>query len=406
MRKAKIDGITAAWKTYRLSLTSAETDPKARLAIYATQPGTVWLDMVSLFPKATWKDRPNGLRLDLAEMLVGLRPAFVRFPGGCWVEGEVLGDALRWKTTIGPISDRRTQWNLWKYHSTNGLGFHEYLELCEDLGAEPLFVINCGMSHKENVPMDKMAEWVQDAIDATIEYANGPDDSKWGAMRIKAGHPKPFDLKYLEIGNENGGKAYEERYALIYDAIKAKYPKMNLIADLWEGKAPVTRPLEILDEHYYFSPEFFIANAHRYDSYDRKGPKIYVGEYAVTQGCGLGNLRAAIGEAAFMTGMERNSDVVILASYAPLFANVNHKTWNPNLINFDGSRVYGTPSYYAQKMFSENRGDVVLPAAVEILPKTASKPIRGQIGLGTWATQGRIQGRSSDAGRQADESGQ
>ena len=371
--EAKIDGVTAQWKTYKLSLTASDADPKARIVIAATQPGTFELDMVSLFPKATWKGRPNGLRPDLAEMLVGLRPAFVRFPGGCWVEGDTLPFAQRWKTTIGDLADRRTLWNLWQYNSTNGLGYHEYLQLCEDLGAEPLFVINCGMSHKEIVPMDKMAEWVQDALDA-IEYANGSADSKWGAMRVEAGHPKPFNLKYLEIGNENGGTAYHERYALFYDAIKAKYPEMRLVADFWDGAAPSNRLVEILDEHYYSDPEFFIANAHRYDSYDRKGPKIYVGEYAVTQGCGQGNLRAAIGEAAFMTGMERNSDVVVMASYAPLFANVNFKKWDPDLINFDSTRVYGLPSYYVQKMFSENRGDVVLPTSVEVLANGSSQP--------------------------------
>jgi alpha-L-arabinofuranosidase len=378
-----IAGLTEDWKAFKFSLTANATDPKARLVIAAIRPGTVWLDMVSLFPKKTWKERPNGMRPDLAQMLVDLKPSFVRFPGGCWVEGDTMALAQRWKTTIGDLSERRSQWNLWQYNSTNGLGFHEYLQLCEDLGAEPLFVINCGMSHRENVPMDKMGEFVQDALDV-IEYANGPVDGKWGAVRAKAGHPKPFNLKYLEIGNENGGPAYQERYALFYDAIKAKYPQMNFIANVWGG-APANRPVEILDEHYYSTPEFFIANAHKYDGYDRKGPKIYVGEYAVTQGCGQGNLRGAIGEAAFMTGMERNSDVVVMASYAPLFAHVNYKKWNPDLINFDSSRVYGLPSYYVQKMFSENRGDVVLPVSIDAAPTT--EPVRGAVGVGTWATQ-------------------
>jgi alpha-L-arabinofuranosidase len=360
-----IRGFTETWKTFKIELKSNGTDPKAQLVISATQPCTVWLDMISLFPKNTWRDRPNGLRPDLAEMLVGLRPSFLRFPGGCWVEGQNMTEAMRWKTTIGDLSERRTQWNLWKYHSTNGLGFYEYLQLSEDLGAEPLFVINCGMSHYENVPMGKIDEYVQDALDA-IEYANGPADSKWGAVRTKTGHPKPFDLKYMEVGNENGGEAYLDRYAVFYDAIKAKYPQMHIIADQRECR----RPVEIVDEHYYNSPDFFIANAHKYDTYDRKGPKVYVGEYAVTDGCGQGNLRAAIGEAAFMTGLERNSDVVVMASYAPLFANVNYKKWNPDLINFDSSCVYGLPSYYVQKMFSENRGDVVLPVSI-----AASQPL-------------------------------
>jgi alpha-L-arabinofuranosidase len=380
--RTRIEGLTGRWKTFKAALTATAADPKARLVIAASQPGVLWLDMVSLFPKETWKGRANGLRPDLAQMLAGLRPSFMRFPGGCWVEGDFLRFAQRWKTTIGELSGRRTLWNLWQYNSTNGLGFHEYLQLCEDLGAEPLFVINCGMSHKEVVPMDRMAEWVQDALDA-IEYANGPVASRFGAMRAKAGHPTPFKLKYMEIGNENGGPAYQERFPLFYDAIKARYPKMTLIAD----ERTTRRRPDVVDEHYYSAPSFFIANAHKYDAYDRHGLRIYVGEYAVTAGCGQGNLQSAIGEAAFMTGIERNSDVVVMASYAPLFANVNYKKWNPDLINFDGSRVYGLPSYYVQKMFSENRGDVILPTTVKAAPLSSGGPAGGAIGLGTWSTQ-------------------
>lgn len=382
--EARIRNLGERWQSYKLSLSAKQSDPKARLVISTTKPGTFWLDMVSLFPKHTWKNRPNGLRPDLAEMLMGLKPAFVRFPGGCWVEGDTMALAYRWKQTIGDTSERRTQRNIWQYEATHGIGYHEYLQLCEDLHAEPLFVINCGMSHREVVPMDKMQEYVQDALDA-IEYANGPANSTWGAVRARNGHPSPFDLKYMEIGNENGGPRYHERYALFYDAIKAKYPKMNLVANEWGG-SPANRAVEILDEHYYNSPEFFINNAGKYDSYSRSGRKIYIGEYAVTQGCGQGNLRAAVGEAAFMTGMERNSDVVFMASYAPLFANVNYKKWNPDLINFDSSRVYGLPSYYVQKLFSENRGDVVLPVGLQV-PEVAPKPKSGAIGVGTWRTE-------------------
>jgi alpha-L-arabinofuranosidase len=240
------------------------------------------------------------------------------------------------------------------------------------------------MSHKENVPMDQLGPWVQDALDA-IEYANGPATSQWGAVRAKNGHPAPFYLQHMEIGNENGGQAYHERYAVFYKAIKDKYPYMRLVADVWQG-VPKDLPLEILDEHYYNDAGFFFQNANRYDSYDRKGPKIYVGEYAVTRGCGQGNLRAALGEAAFMTGMERNSDVVVLSSYAPLFANVNYKKWNPDLINFNNARAYGTPSYYVQKMFSENRGDVVLPVQLQA-DAPVNDPPHGAFGLGTWETQ-------------------
>ena len=381
---AKLPALTGDWKSYKVALTSRADDPKARLVISTAKPGKFWLDMVSMFPKHTWKNRSNGLRPDLANMLMGLKPSFVRFPGGCWVEGDTMSLAYRWKQTIGDVSERRTQYNIWQYHATHGIGYHEYLQMCEDLGAEPLFVINCGMSHKEVVPLDKMQEFVQDAVDA-IEYANGPATSTWGARRAANGHPAPFHLRFMEIGNENGGPAYRERYALFYDAIKSKYPQMHLIANEWNGR-PDNRPVEVVDEHYYSTPEFFIQNAEKYDSYDRAGRKVYVGEYAVTQGCGQGNMRAAVGEAAFMTGMERNSDVVWMASYAPLFANVNYKKWNPDLIDFDSSRVYGLPSYYVQKMFSENRGTQVLETKVEspeVLPTAKS----GAIGVGTWRTQ-------------------
>ena len=387
LAKGTLKGVVSEWKQFKTTLVATGSCPDARLVIRIFAPGQVFLDDISLFPKTTFMNRPNGLRRDLAEMLVNLRPSFVRFPGGCWVEGDYLRTSYRWKQTIGDVSSRRYQYNLWQYYSTNGLGFHEYLQMCEDLGSEPLFVINCGMSHHENVPIYDMKPWVQDALDA-LEYANGPVTSRWGSMRAKNGHPAPFNLKYMEIGNENGGDAYAERYALFYDAIKAKYPGVHLIVNLWGGY-PKNRPAEMIDEHYYSTPRFFIDNADRYDTYDRKGPKIYVGEYAVTQGCGNGNLRAAIGEAAFMTGMERNSDVVTMSSYAPLFANVNYKKWNPDLINFNSTTVYGTPSYYVQGMFSSNRGDVVLHSDVRVedIPPEPLPPRNGKIGVGTWNTQ-------------------
>ncbi len=381
--QAKIAPLSPAWKQYRLPLSPRQTDPKARLVLSTTRSGTFWLDMVSLFPKHTWKNRPNGLRPDLAAMLDGLKPSFVRFPGGCWVEGDTMSLAYRWKQTIGDISERRTQHNIWQYEATHGLGYHEYLQLCEDLKAEPLFVINCGMSHRETVPLERMGEFVQDALDA-IEYANGPATSTWGKVRARNGHPAPFGLHYMEIGNENGGTAYHERYGLFYDAIKAAYPQMRLIANEWGGW-PINRPVDIVDEHYYSTPEFFIQNAAKYDAYDRGGRKVYVGEYAVTQGCGQGNLRAAVGEAAFMTGLERNSDVVLMASYAPLFANVNYKKWNPDLIDFDSSRVYGLPSYYVQQMFSQNRGEAVLPLTISS-PEVGPSVRCGAVGVGTWRT--------------------
>ncbi len=376
--EAKTAPLGPAWKKYTVALTPTASG-QARLIVAATKPGAVRFGFVSMMPE-TWKARPNGLRPDLAEMLAGMQPAFVRFPGGCFVEGNKMANAFRWKTTVGDVMGRPGHWNLWGYRSTDGLGLHEYLQMCEDLGAAPLFGINVGMAHEDSVPMDKMDEMVQDALDA-IEYANGPATSKWGAMRAAAGHPAPFNLRLMEIGNENSGPLYEERYALFYKAIKAKYPQMQLVANV-----PVkSAPMDIVDEHYYSSPAWFASQAHRYDTYDRKGPKIFVGEYACTQDCGLGNLKAALGEAAFMTGMERNSDVVVMASYAPLFVHVNNRAWSPDLINFDASGCYGTPSYYAQKMFAENRGEAVVASKLDCAMQTAK--VTGGIGLATWVTQ-------------------
>ncbi len=359
------------------------SDPKASLELFVEKP--IELDFVSVFPEKTFKNRENGLRPDLMNLLTEMKPSFMRFPGGCWVEGDTMAFAMRWKTTINDLHLRKTLPNIWGYVSTNGLGYHEYLQMCEDLKADPLFVVNVGMSHKEVVPMDKMGEYVDDAIDA-IEYANGPVTSKWGAVRAKNGHPKPFNLKYLEIGNENGGPAYSERYKLFYDAVKAKYPEVITIANLWGG-LPTSAPIEVIDEHYYNNPSFFFRNANRYDSYDRKGPKIYVGEYAVTSGCGNGNLIAALSEAAFMTGMERNSDIVTMSSYAPLFANVDKKAWNPDLIYFNSNKAAGTPSYYVQKMFARNRPDETVRTEVPKLPEVKSYFQSGGVGIGTWITK-------------------
>ena len=387
LAQGTISGLSGSWQRFSISLVPRVDEPVGRLNVALSQPGTVWLDNVSLFPQDTFKGRTNGLRSDLAGTLGELQPAFVRFPGGCWVEGEWMTNAYRWKKTIGDPANRATRWNLWEYYSNNGLGYHEYLQLCEDLGADALFVVNCGMAHKDTIPLNQMSEYVQDALDA-IEYANGPVGSTWGAVRAANGHTDPFKLRYLQIGNENGGTAYNERYALFYDAIKAHYPEMRIIANVWGG-TPTSRPLDIIDEHYYSDPAFFIKNATRYDSYSRNGPKIYVGEYAVTSGSGNGNLRGALAEAAFMTGMERNADVVFMSSYAPLFANINYKKWNPDLIYFDSSRVCPTPSYHVQRLFSRNRGDRVIPATINLDSITSTLPQVqvGAIGLGSWNTQ-------------------
>jgi alpha-L-arabinofuranosidase len=377
----EIKGFDDTWKYYSLSLPASAGDPKAHLEISGEGKGKLYIDMVSLIPDQTWKN--HGLRADLAEALDGLHPKFLRFPGGCWVEGDDFAHMNHWKNTIGNIDTRTPLWNIWGYNATQGLGYHEYLQLAEDLGAEPLFCINAGISHKEVIPMDQMGQWVQDALDA-IEYANGPESSVWGGIRSKNGHPAPFNLKYIEIGNENGQSPYAERWAFIAKAILAKYPGMKLIANEWAGGHPNDPVPEIIDEHYYSNPGWFIWNANKYDSYDRKGPKIFIGEYAVTSNTGYGNLRGAIGEAAWMTGMERNSDIVIMGSYAPLFCNANHKAWPVNLINFDSYRWYGLPSYYVQQMFANNQGTVSLLISIENAPAIEAPYSKGCIGLGTW----------------------
>ncbi len=384
LANARVTGLGPKWKKFTATLEAKASDARARLVLSGNQRGPVWLDMVSMFPRDTWKG--HGLRPDLMETIAAIRPSFVRFPGGCYVEGDRLENAFRWKTTIGDIAERPGHWNMWGYRSNDGLGYHEYLQMCEDLGAEPVFVINCGMSHVEQRRQSgpPVEEFVQDALDA-IEYANGPVTSKWGALRAKAGHPAPFHLKYMEIGNENGGRLYHQNYAAFHDAIKAKYPDIHLIACDWQG-LPRNRPLDIIDSHSYSSPAEFRRMSTRYDRYDRNGPKVYFGEYAVTRECGTGNVQAAVAEAAFMTGLERNSDVVVMSSYAPLLVNPPWKRWNPNAIVFDQSRVYGTPSYWVQTMFGANRPDRVLPVQLEQPPAPAEQ-LRGRIGVGTWETR-------------------
>jgi alpha-L-arabinofuranosidase len=381
LASGEIKGFENNWKYFSLNLTASGNDPNAHIEISGEGIGKLYIDMISLMPDQTWKN--HGLRVDLAEAIDALHPKFLRFPGGCWVEGDDFAHMNHWKNTIGTIDVRTPLWNIWGYNASHGLGYHEYLQLAEDLGAEPLFCINAGMSHKEVVPMDQMGQWVQDALDA-VEYANGPVASVWGSLRAKNGHPEPFNLKYIEIGNENGQAPYAERWQFIANAIHAKYPDIKLIANEWVGSHPQDPVPEIIDEHYYNNPDWFIWNTNKYDSYDRKGPKIFIGEYAVTSNTGKGNLRGAIGEAAWMTGMERNSDIVIMGSYAPLYCNANHRAWPVNLINYDSYRWYGLPSYYVQQMFANNQGTVVLPVNIVNAPTIEAPYLKGCIGLGTW----------------------
>ena len=398
--------LSGDWEKYTAIITATGTDPKAEFALTADKPGEFQLDVVSLFPP-TFKNRENGMRPDLAQMLAEMNPRFMRFPGGCFVEGQNSPDnAFRWKRTIGPIEQREGHDNVnWGYRTSDGIGFHEYLQFSEDIGAKPLFVVNVGIWHGGCTPYDQIGEWIQECLDA-LEYANGPVTTKYGKMRADNGHPAPFNLEYIEIGNENynfhmdnnsdQSDHYPERYIQFYRAIKEKYPNVHCIGNVesWGTDNPSWRnshPVDIVDEHYYRNPKWFADRFNKYDTYDRSKYKVYVGEYAVTSQFGdLGNLNAALGEAVFMMGMENNSDVVVMNSYAPIFVNENDARWRPDMIRFNSSKVMGTPSYYVQKLFSNNIGTQVLQTdwTYELtMPKAeeeARKPV--QIGVATWNT--------------------
>lgn len=373
--QTQITGLKATWNRVTGTIQSTATDPAAKLTITANHSGTFWINMVSLRPGK------DIFRADLLQKLKDLKPGFIRFPGGTYVQGNDRETAYRWKNTIGALDSRAGHYDApWSYWSTDSMGFHEYLLLCERLGAIPMYVAYAGMTwtpnskspfgvlqdHKIPVadfPMDQMGPIVQEAVDA-IEYANGPVASKWGALRAKAGHPAPFGLKYVEIGNEDGfNPLYRDRYMLIYNAIKKSYPEIEIIANERRG-GHGDMPLDLLDEHIYGRPMQVIDFAKRLDSRDRNGRKSVLAEYAVQNSGGYGNLRAALAEAVMLSGIERNSDVMPMASYAPLLANVKAINWRPDLIYFDGVSSYGTPSYYVQKMFADSRLDTVVPVQV------------------------------------------
>ena len=387
--EATVTGLTTGWQKYTCTLTASGNDAAARFVLSTTSSGTIWFDVVSLFPP-TFNNHDNGLRPDLAQLLVDLKPKFVRFPGGCFIEGDYLANRFQWKKTIGKIEERPGHSNLWAYRTSDGMGFHEFLQLCEDLNAAPLYVVNVGLAHNDNQLYTSLTDYIQDALDA-IEYANGAVTTTYGAMRAANGHAAPFNIKYIEIGNENYfGDNYGNRYLQFYNAIKTKYPTIQCIGNVaaWGTDNPswtFSSSADLVDEHYYRSPQWFINQYNKYDTYSRTGPKIYAGEYAVTSGCGNGNQIAAVGEAVYMAGMEKNSDVVPMNSYAPIFVNVNDRKWNPDMIVYNASTVYCTPSYYVQKMFAANVGTVNIQ--VKDTLNTITTPITGSIGLGTWSTK-------------------
>ncbi|WP_346860749.1 alpha-L-arabinofuranosidase C-terminal domain-containing protein [uncultured Draconibacterium sp.] len=376
------------WKKYSIQIKATATSAKGKVRLILQTAGVVDLDHISLFPAETWKNRENGLRKDLVEALYELNPGVFRFPGGCIIEGNTLETRYQWKNSVGPVENRPINENRWNYtfdyrffpdyYQTYGLGFYEFFLLSEDLGAEPLPVISCGLACQyestECVAVGDLQPYIDDAVDL-VEFANGPVNSKWGKVRAEMGHPEPFNLKYLAVGNEQWGEGYVERLIPFMEALNKKYPEIKIIGTagptpdgekfdyLWPKMKELK--VDLVDEHYYRSPEWFLDNAERYDSYDRNGPKVFAGEFASHHKSRNNNMRAAISEAAFMTGLERNADIVTLATYAPLFAHVDAWQWKPDMIWFDNFSVVRTPNYYVQKMYANNVGTNVLPITMD-----------------------------------------
>jgi len=382
------DQIAIGWKNYSATITTNDTAQRGRLNLIFEGKGAIDIDMISLFPHDTWKNRQGGLRKDLVQKIADLNPGFVRFPGGCIVEGRELTNRYQWKKTIGNVADRKLIMNRWNvefprkaapdYYQSFGIGFYEYFLLSEDIGAEPLPILNCGMACQFNsgevVAMDELQPYIDDALDL-IEFANGPISSKWGKIRNNMGHPSPFNLKFIGVGNEQWEPQYIERYKVFEKAVLSKYPSIKIVSGAgpfaegeyfnyaWKELKQLKPAL--IDEHYYKPPNWFFSNASRYDNYERNGPKVFAGEYAAhskenPDAEGRNNWEAALAEAAFMTGLERNADVVQMCSYAPLFAHVDAWQWRPDLIWFDNLNSMTTPSYYVQKLFSTNKGTNVI----------------------------------------------
>ncbi len=401
------DKLGSKWQKVEATFIATGDEPKAHFELTADKPCKLVLDVVSLFPP-TYKNRPNGLRPQLMEMLAAMKPKFVRFPGGCYVEGmRTPESAFHWERTVGPIEKRPGHIGVnWGYWVSDGMGFHEFLQMAEDLGAKPLYVVNVGIWHGGYTPVEELdTTWVQECLDA-LEYANGDVTTKYGRMRADNGHPEPFNIEYLEIGNENSNfkfsdnsdqsHHYFERYHKFYNAIKAKYPNIKCIGNVeaWSTDHPSWRsdePVDIIDEHYYRYPSWFVDAYGKYDTYDREGPRIVAGEFAVTNQFGkVGNVNAALGEAVYMLGIENNSDLVIMNSYAPLFVNENAYNWPANLLHFDSSRAFGTPSYWVQQLFSTHVGTRLINHEIQwSLPEPEVKSVEGkplQIGISTWRT--------------------
>lgn len=398
------------WKSIEAVLTAKESCDSTTLRILPKKKGTINLDMISLFPENTFKGRKNGLRADLAQTLADLKPQFVRFPGGCVAHGNGVDNIYDWKGSIGDLEARKGVGNLWGYHQTRGLGYYEYFLFCEDIDAEPLPVLAAGVpcqnsawkahhscdlltaeGQQGGIPMSEMDAYVQDILDL-IEYANGDVSTKWGAERAKAGHPEPFNLKYIGIGNEDLiTDAFKTRFLMIYNAIKKAYPEMIVVGtvgpfyegpDYEEGwRFAVENNIPIVDEHYYVSPGWLIHNQDYYDKYRRGGTKVYLGEYASHMNGRPSNLEVALTDALYLTAVERNGDVVEMSSYAPLLAKKNHTQWVPDLIYFDNTNINLTPDYYVQRMYGQNSGTTYVPAITNL--DTDSEEVKVRVGIST-----------------------
>lgn len=412
LASAKIKVTTTDWQKYTVELTPDQTCAHAVLRVFLRHPDTTAVDLehLSLFPVDTWKGHENGLRKDLAQKLADIHPGVFRFPGGCIVEGTDLDTRYQWKNTVGPVENRPTIENRWHYTFThhffpdyfqsNGLGFYEYFLLSEEIGAEPLPVLNVGLScqyqndrPEDHVAVDSLAPYIQDALDL-VEFANGDTTTTWGALRAQMGHPAPFNLKVMGIGNEQWGPEYVERLEPFLAAMRKAHPEIKIVGstgpdsegDKFDYLWPEMKRMkaDLVDEHFYRPEDWFLAQGARYDNYDRKGPKVFAGEYA----CHMRNknwnhFEPALLEAAFMTGLERNADVVHMATYAPLFAHVDAWQWRPDMIWLDNLRSMPTASYYVQQMFATNKGTNVLPLTMDGRPLTGGE---GQNGLFASAT--------------------
>ncbi len=405
MASEKIDIKGGEWKKYTVTLTPKATVAKGKLRIFLDSSTGCDLEHISLFPEDTWKGHENGLRKDLAQKLADIHPGLLRFPGGCIVEGTDLGSRYQWKNSVGPVENRPLNENRWHYtfrhrfypdyYQSYGLGFYEYFQLAEEIGAEPLPVLNVGLAcqyqnrdEKAHVPVDSLQPYIDDAIDL-IEFANGDTTTVWGGLRARMGHPAPFNLKYIGIGNEQWGPEYPARLTHFVDAVRKAYPDIKIVGssgpsasgDKFDYLWPEMKRLkaDLVDEHYYAPETFFLENADRYDSYDRKGPKVFAGEYACHgKGKKFNHFNAALLEAAFMTGLERNADIVHMATYAPLFAHVEGWQWRPDMIWFDNLNSVPTASYYVQQLYASNNGSRVLPLTMDGKAVTGAE---GQQGL-------------------------